>query len=134
MIKCPKCGGSLVRIHRGRIEKILFAEKHRCRECKLRVRTPWAFLEPSEWFVSSRHTKCIRCGSLSIQLLEKRDRVDPMSRHPLSRLLRILGGRVYFCGPCRLQYYDWRPIHVPDQKAPDPESGLPGPGGDSEPA
>ena len=41
--------------------------------------------------------------------MTKRDRIDSLSRHPLSMIQRVLLAPLYRCKNCRLQYYDWRP-------------------------
>jgi hypothetical protein len=40
---------------------------------------------------------------------KKRDRIDTVSHHPISMLLRLTGAPIVRCFSCRLQFYDWRP-------------------------
>jgi hypothetical protein len=52
-----------------------------------------------------------------LRRLAERDHIDHMYRHPLSLLQRLLGGKLYHCRYCRIQFYDWRrpaPAPVPD--------------------
>jgi hypothetical protein len=41
-------------------------------------------------------------------LLKRRDGIDRMYRGGLSLLHRLLGGKLYHCWFCRLQFYDLR--------------------------
>jgi hypothetical protein len=39
----------------------------------------------------------------------RRDHIDDMSYRPSSIIQRLLGGQLYHCIGCRLQFYDLRP-------------------------
>jgi hypothetical protein len=66
-------------------------------------------------FVFSLHTRCVRCTNVDIR--NKRDYVDPLTKSPLGLIQRLLHAPIKHCNRCRLQYYDWRPVRpAPPQK------------------
>ena len=56
----------------------------------------------------SSHVTCPECGTTRVKKLLKRDPIDRSSAVPWSRIQRSLGGRLYHCSNCRLQFYDCR--------------------------
>lgn len=108
MPQCPKCGGYLVRIHRGTFRKIAYSALFRCRQCGFRTGKFHSWLSSNYRFMFSRYTRCVRCSTYNVHRGSKRDRIDGVSRHPLSLLQHILGAPLNKCPACRLQYYDWR--------------------------
>ncbi len=56
---------------------------------------------------------CPDCGTRYVKRLIKLDRIDRVSRAPWSSLQRYVGGKLYRCGRCRLQFYDCRKL-APD--------------------
>jgi hypothetical protein len=104
-----------MRMHRTAAQRILYSDVFRCTHCRTRTRRIRPGLSVPLAFYFSRFTHCIRCGSARIERLEKRDRIDSLSRHPFSNVLRLTGAPLKKCPACRLQYYDWRPI-VPDER------------------
>src|SRR5579862_8711750 len=54
------------------------------------------------------YVTCPECASGRVKRLTKRDRIDRLSQVPWSALQRFLGGRLYHCSRCRLQFYDCR--------------------------
>ncbi len=57
----------------------------------------------------SVYAACPSCGSTSVERVHAHDPVDPTSRVPWSVLQRILGGLLFHCVRCRLQFHDCRP-------------------------
>jgi predicted RNA-binding Zn-ribbon protein involved in translation (DUF1610 family) len=112
MRQCPSCGGHLTRKHRASVEKVLYSDVFRCPNCDYRLKRLHPSLDSNLSFVFSRHTHCVNCGSDNVHRLQKRDRIDSMSKHPLSLLFRLTGAPLNKCPSCRLQYYDWRPVHT----------------------
>lgn len=108
MPTCPACGVDLVRVHRRAAEKLLFASVFRCRVCRRRVRRLHPAVRVPLQVLFSRHTRCIRCGSLDVERSPKRDPVEGLSASPVSFLMRLTGAPLNWCRACRLQYYDWR--------------------------
>jgi hypothetical protein len=108
--ECPKCGGHLRKVHRQVYERLFCAAAYACRHCNFRVRRfrPW-------WtsicqFTFSRYTRCIRCGTVRVHRVYKRDRIDEASWHPFSLIQQILGAPKNKCPLCRLRYHDFRPL------------------------
>ena len=107
-VPCPHCGGRSVRQHRTLFEHIYVRKVRVCEQCKERDREFRRPFESTIRFFYSRHTRCIQCGSTSVRRLPSRDRIDRMSSRPYSVLIALTGAPIYYCGPCRLQYHDWR--------------------------
>ena len=108
MPPCPTCGRSMMREHRKALQKVIYAESFRCSKCRTRFHRVHPVLRLNYEFVFSRHTRCIRCGTLTVHRLARRDHVDSLSRNVLSQIQRVTGAPVNKCPACRLQYYDWR--------------------------
>jgi hypothetical protein len=67
----------------------------------------------------AHYAKCPKCSSKDLVALRRVDGVDKMRRGPLNLLHRLLGGQLYHCWFCRLQFYDCRPIaEAPEQQGP----------------
>ena len=105
---CPACDAPLKRTHRTALERVLYAEVLFCSKCDLRVRRFHPSVRTPTEFLFSRHTSCIRCGTLNVRRSHGHDRIDPVSNHLLSWIQRVLGAPRNKCSACRLQYYDWR--------------------------
>ena len=56
----------------------------------------------------SSYVTCPECGTTRVKKLLKRDPIDRRSAVPWSRIQGYLGGRLYHCLSCRLQFYDCR--------------------------
>ena len=56
------------------------------------------------------YASCPRCGNTAPDKRKKPDRVDSMLHSPLRFFHWILGGKLYHCVFCRLQFYDRRPL------------------------
>jgi predicted RNA-binding Zn-ribbon protein involved in translation (DUF1610 family) len=91
MPECPKCGGHLVRTHRGPFRKFAYSALFRCRQCGFRTGKFHSWLSSNYRFVFSRYTRCVRCGTCNVRRGSRRDRIDGVSGHPFSLLQHILG-------------------------------------------
>src|SRR4029079_5312355 len=114
MLQCSLCGRPLTRVHRTFAERLLYSQVVGCK-CGYRsgkLHDHLAVLVPRRTlrFVLSSTTCCIKCGRDDIERMVKRDRVDSMSRHLFSRIVRFTLAPLNRCPACRLQYYDWRPV------------------------
>ena len=108
MNRCPRCGGTLFRIHRTLLERIGHMAIYKCKDCREK------HVVPRRW----RHhlgleVRCPHCGTARITKLRKRDRIDPMQTGFLNLLERLLDGKLYHCRFCRIQFYDRRGSSVP---------------------
>jgi hypothetical protein len=54
--------------------------------------------------------RCPLCGTERVERRRKRDHVDRASMRPASIIQYLLGGHLYHCLNCRLQFYDLRPL------------------------
>jgi len=86
----------------------MYSDVFRCSNCGHRLNRLHPKLSAMLTFVFSPYTHCIRCGAASVHRLTKRDRIDSVSRNPISVLLRLTGAPLIKCPACRLQYSDWR--------------------------
>ena len=84
-----------------------------------RIRRFTQFLGTSSPY--ARYAACPECGTERVKRLIRRDRIDRMSDVPWSTIQRHLGGKLFHCVLCRLQFYDCR------KQAPSPLAFLPGP-------
>ena len=103
----------MTHVHRKRWQKPIFSDAFECPKCRAklyRYKRPFSLFYRQLSFIFSRYAVCARCGSGQIRQLEKPDRLDPFTKTPLALLQRLLGAPIRKCSPCRLQYYDWRPI------------------------
>jgi uncharacterized protein with PIN domain len=108
MILCPHCDGRLTRVHREPLEKIRYSDMYVCLHCKRRMGSIHKALFLYTRFLFSRTSRCLRCGQEDIQRLEKPDKIDRFSTHPLALVQKLFGAPIHRCVPCRLQFYDWR--------------------------
>ena len=107
-MQCPDCAKHMMRTHRTLAQKLLYTDAFRCTKCGRRVYRRRMSGGGTFAFAFSRHTHCIRCGTPNVQRLRKRDRIDSVSRHPVSLLFALIGAPLNRCYSCRLQYRDWR--------------------------
>ena len=64
------------------------------------------------WWGESRFStvvRCPKCHRTDLRHRRERDRIDRMLPNPLRYIQRFLGGSLYHCQLCRLQFYDLRP-------------------------
>ena len=111
--QCSKCDHRLDRVHRKGVEALLYSDVYVCVKCRNRVgyNRLVQTLKNQFTFAFSLYSRCPSCGGEdSLQRLKKRDRIDSRSKSPLAWIQHLLGAPVVRCFPCRLQYYDWRPL------------------------
>lgn len=126
MRKCGYCGGShLKRVHRTFIERFSYLAIYECRDCE------------NEEFVPRRYNyrrgeeaRCPNCGTYRLTRLRGVDKIDKMLPGLLNRLEKMMGGNLYHCVFCRLQFYDRRkaaPRTILDPVSPTEAEPAPGP-------
>ena len=92
-----------MRTHRKRLEKLVYSEVFRCSKCGYQTRQPRPFIgKINIGFIFSRYTHCVRCGTLHITRVSKRDHVDSVSKHVFSRVQHVLAAPLNKCIACRL--------------------------------
>ncbi len=109
MPRCGNCGGKMRRVHRTFLEKLLYLALYECRDCLQKRPEP-----RRTTFYLGEYPRCPRCGSYRLRHLVTRDHIDPLRRTLLSRIQQWLGGNLYHCRYCRLQFYDLRRRILPE--------------------
>ncbi len=61
----------------------------------------------------SRTARCPECSNTALRVQLCPDPVERLLRHPLSYFQKVLKAPLLYCPYCRLQFYDWRPLHAP---------------------
>lgn len=101
-MQCQKCGAVMTRSHRRGIERLIFAQAFRCSTCNARTRRSYFNAGFDEF------ANCPRCGNSAPDRRSRRDKVDSMLHSPIRMIHWALGGTLYHCVFCRLQFYDVR--------------------------
>ena len=110
MPRCDDCAGRLWRVHRTFLEHFVYEAIFRCRVCQKEK-----FIARPYVFRLGKECRCPRCGTYRVVQLKKRDRIDPMDPGLLSLWQRlVIGGNLFHCNLCRIQFYDRRPL-APEQ-------------------
>ena len=92
-------------------EKFLYVAVYECGQCRSRLTDPhWYALYLGDY------PRCPHCATYRLTRLFERDRVDAMQTGVLNLAQKILGGRLYHCRYCRLQFYDVRAPVAPLEK------------------
>jgi hypothetical protein len=104
---CGKCGGHASRAPRTAWEKLVYRSCYECTNCQKRMckHRPWALQ-----FSIQAH--CPRCGTDQLKPRITRDRIDALLWSPARLVHRLLGGHLYHCHACRLQFYDLRNVNM----------------------
>jgi hypothetical protein len=92
-------------VHRTLAEKLSNSSVFECRQCGERQSSgSWLLIDHSE------HASCPSCGSYRVNLRQRPDKIDQMYSSPSNFMKRLLGGALFKCRYCRLQFYDQRPL------------------------
>jgi DNA-directed RNA polymerase subunit RPC12/RpoP len=102
---CAECGGRLRRVHRTFWERFKYLAIYECRSCEREVQVP---RHHTYHFGSA--CRCPRCGTFRVVKLKVPDKIDPMHGGPLNWVERLMGGNLYHCCYCRVQFFDRRPL------------------------
>lgn len=86
----------------------MYSAVYRCKKCATRrgLRRSYALF--------AQHCCCPKCGNPEPQRRSKPDRIDKVLAAPLSMVQRLLGGHLYHCVYCRIQFYDLRNVKEPE--------------------
>ncbi len=104
-MNCKQCGARVHRIHRTFSERFAYLAIYECRGCHDISASPRRYR-----YQLGPHCRCPKCGSLRISRLKQRDKIDPMIGGPFNLVRRLMGGTLYHCRYCRLQFYDRRKL------------------------
>jgi DNA-directed RNA polymerase subunit RPC12/RpoP len=103
-LTCRECGENLRRSKRRFWERLYYLEAYRCVGCGHRYYVTW-----SSRLQLARVAKCPKCRFQEVTPLKRIDKIDRMQSGLFNLVHRILGGKLYHCWFCRLQFYDFRP-------------------------
>ena len=103
-LTCRECGAALRRSKRRLLERFRYLESYRCPGCGSRYH-----VSVSSRLHLARFAKCPKCRYQDITLLKRVDKIDRMRGGIFNFIHRIIGGKLYHCWFCRLQFYDVRP-------------------------
>jgi len=104
-VRCTYCGGKLRRIHRTFLQRFRYLALFECRDCNRSLDTPrgWALhLGPI--------CRCPICGTHRLNRLKEPDRIDRVHSDLTNLIERLMGGKLFHCRFCRIQFYDRRPL------------------------
>ena len=94
-----------MRVHRTFLQRFNCLAVYTCADCQ------------EGDFILRQHAKflrveccCPQCGTHRVVRLTERDHIDKMRSGLFNLLERLLGGDIYHCRYCRLQFYDSRPL------------------------
>jgi hypothetical protein len=106
---CDHCGKTLLPANSCCLfDRIRYYGVMVCEDCRQRsvIPRPWTFH-------ISRCVRCHRCGTCRIQRQASLDYIERLSYGLLSIVGRVLGGDLYYCVYCRMQFYDRRDQILP---------------------
>ncbi len=103
MAVCDKCGGRMTRRHRKWYQRFMYKQVLQCRKCGIDSQVPREFtLKPTAI------VQCPRCHTQKVSRRIAPDKIDPVIKSFSSVVQGLLGGRLYHCNFCRIQFYDLR--------------------------
>jgi transcription elongation factor Elf1 len=102
---CKECGKRLMRVRRTLAEKLTRGAAFECTNCGLRQYSPSLF-SLGRW----PHASCPSCGTENLSVRLNPDPIEPVYTSPLRFVRRRMGGKLYRCQYCRLQFHDMRDL------------------------
>ena len=103
-LTCRECGANLRRSKRRFIDRLRYLEAYRCQGCGARYH-----VTIGSRLRLARYAKCPKCRYQDITAMKRIDKIDRMRGGIFNFVHKILGGQLYHCWFCRLQFYDLRP-------------------------
>jgi len=103
MPHCRTCGGRLRRIHRSFVERFFYMGVFECPQCKDIKRVARRFT-----YHLGEEARCPLCGTFRLRVLAEKDHIDRMLKNPVNVWQRWMGGKIFHCRYCRVQFYDRR--------------------------
>jgi len=91
------------RVHRTLMERLNYLAIYECKDCHAEDNLP-----RNHTMHLGKSARCPKCGTYRIVKLKEPDHIDPMHTGPLNLLERLVGGRLYHCRYCRIQFFDRR--------------------------
>jgi hypothetical protein len=92
------------RTHRSLVQRVGYLAIYACQECQAEETVP------RFTYRLGSVCRCPRCGTSRLSQLKQRDKIDKMENSLWNLAARMLGGKLYHCCFCRIQFYDRRPL------------------------
>jgi len=102
------CGHHTKRIHRSRLQRLIYSAAYRCSACGRTSFTLRHGIITTYAVLFSRHSRCFRCGGDHVYRISGPDELGEPSKHPLCILQGLLLAPTVKCPGCRLQFHDFR--------------------------
>ena len=103
---CRECGAALRRSKRRLFDRVRYLEAYRCHGCGARYHVTLASrLQLARW------AKCPNCRYQGVKAKKRIDKIDRIRGGFFNFFHKIMGGQLYHCWFCRLQFYDLRSHH-----------------------
>ena len=102
------CGHHTTRIHRNRLQRLLYSAAYRCSACGRKSLTIRRGIFTTYAVLFSRHSRCFRCGGNHVYRVSGPDELGEPSKHPMSILQGLFFAPILKCPGCRLQFHDFR--------------------------
>jgi len=93
------------RVHRTLLERFQYLAIYACKSCNTEESVPYGYR-----MHFGAHARCPVCGTRRLSKLREPDKIDPMHTSLMNWLERMVGGRLYHCRFCRIQFYDRRKL------------------------
>ena len=116
MLKCEKCGGRVRRVHRTFAERFGYMAIFACRDCGAEKLYPRRYM-----YHFGPHCRCPLCGTFRVTRLKVPDKIDRVHTGLLNYVEWMVGGRLYHCRYCRVQFNDRRMLASEDKTPALPE-------------
>jgi hypothetical protein len=91
------------RVHRTLMERFSYLAIYSCKECNAEDNLPRA-----HQMHRGKSARCPKCGTFRIKQLKEPDQIDPMHTGVLNILEKMVGGKLFHCRFCRIQFWDRR--------------------------
>jgi hypothetical protein len=91
------------RVHRTLMERIGYLAIYECKECHAEDSLPRSYQ-----LHLGKLARCPKCTTYRIVRLKEPDHIDKMHTGLLNLLERMVGGKLYHCRYCRIQFFDRR--------------------------
>jgi len=117
------------RVHRTLMERFSYLAIYACKECHTEDNLPRA-----HQLHRGKAARCPKCGTFRLRQLKEPDTIDRMHTGVLNMLEKMVGGKLFHCRYCRIQFWDRRRLQsevLADEAAqesaipPEPETAPP---------
>jgi DNA-directed RNA polymerase subunit RPC12/RpoP len=85
------------------MERFSYLAIYSCKECNAEDNLPRA-----HHMHRGKAARCPKCGTFRIKQLKEPDQIDPMHTGVLNMIEKMVGGKLFHCRFCRIQFWDRR--------------------------